>query len=566
MRGFFYTVGFLLINLTILSQEPNFTAPLNIPLILNGNFGELRSNHFHAGIDLKTKGEIGLPVFSIEDGYISRVAVASGGYGNALYVNHPSGHTSVYAHLDKFSPELADWVKKQQYKQKSFVVNLFPEKNQFSVSKGQEIAKSGNSGSSAGPHLHFEIRVTKNQHPSNPLFFDFKIKDTTKPVVENLYVYPLSSDSHVQNKIDKQVFKLVYYNNTYHLKGMQSLNFFGDIGFGIDAIDYLDGNWSKCGIYQMEYWVDNQLINSFELNELNYNKMRYLNSHIDYEEYKKSRSKIHKTFIDPGNKLDIYRQTSNNGIFSFNDGKRHKIQIILYDAYMNASEISFYAISTKAVNHPKIESTAKFNYNTDNSFEKENIKIEIPKGALYSDLNFEFKKGRIPTGAYSSLYRVHNNFIPIQKKISISIKTTGLPKELEKKALLALLNIKNGKYSSIGGNYNKGWVTAYTRTFGDICVVADTLAPTIRSLSIKNKQTLSEKNSVRFKIVDDLSGIKKYTGTIDNKWVLFEYDAKRDLLVYSFDEHIKKGRKHKLQLIVEDQKGNVNTYNAIFNY
>lgn len=548
-----------------MAQQPDFKSPLDIPILLNGNFGEIRSNHFHTGIDLKTKGETGLPVLSVEDGFVSRISVSASGYGNALYVNHPNGYTSVYGHLEKFAPEIAQWVKEQQYKQKSFEVNLNPERNQFKVKKGQEIAKSGNSGSSAGPHLHFEIRDTKSEHSKNPLFFNFDIKDETKPVVENLYVYPVGNNSHAQNKTTKQAFKLVFYGDSYHLKGVQAINLYGEVGFGVDAIDYIDGTWSKCGIYQMEYWVDNQLINSFQLDELDFAKNRYINSHIDYEAFVREGRKIHKTYIEPGDQLDIYQQTANRGLFNFNDGKRHKVQIILFDTKMNASEIEFYAVSTTPIKRTEPGDSDHFAYNKTNHFETDSVIVDIPNGALYSDLDFDFKVGNKPAGAYSARYKIHSRYTPLQKTYALKIKPGRLPKKLESKALIAQVNTQTGKFTSVGGWYENGWVIATPIVFGNFCVVADTIAPSIHSLSIKN-DILQESQKIRFKITDDLSGIKTYTGTIDNKWVLFEYDAKRDLLEYNIDNHLKRGQKHLLELTVEDAKGNANTYTANFNY
>lgn len=565
MIKLFNTLFLFLLGTFIWAQQPNFGSPLNFPIILNGNFGEIRTNHFHAGIDIKTKGETGQPVFSIDDGFISRISVSATGYGNALYVDHPSGYTSVYGHLERFAAPIAEWVKLQQYKEKSFEANFSPDKAQFVIKKGEEIAKSGNSGSSAGPHLHFEIRRTNNQHPVNPLFYNFGIEDKTKPSVENLFAYPISDSSQVSENTNKQQFKLVLFGGAYHLKGIQSLNVYGKIGFGVDAIDYFDNNWSKCGIYQMEYWVDNQLINAFQLDELDYGKMRYLNSHIDYEEYIRKRIKVHKTFIDPGNKLDIYRQTYNGGLYNFNDGKRHNVQIMLYDVAMNVTEIQFYVSSTTPIKHPDVNALGTLNYYTDNSYKTDNFEIYIPIDALYTDLNFEFKKGKKPTGAFSALYRIQDKFTPVHKPIELKIKPENLPNELQEKAIVALFDTQTEKFSSIGGNYDHGWVKASSLNFGDFCVVIDTIAPVIRSLSVKNN-TLVEGEQMRFKIEDNLSGIKAYTGSIDGKWVLFEYDAKRNLLVYNFDEHLKKGKNHKLQLIVEDQKENKNTFTASFYY
>ncbi len=547
------------------AQYPPMSSPVNIPIILNGNFGEIRSNHFHSGIDIKTNGEIGLPVFSVDDGYVSRISVSPVGYGNALYIDHPSGFTSVYGHLDCFTDTIAQWVKSQQYKEKSFQVNLFPEKDQFKVNKGQEIGKTGNSGSSAGPHLHFEIRKTSQEKPVNPLFFDFDITDTTKPAVENLYVYPLSDSSHVMNKTDKQRYPLVFYGGSYRLKGIQSLDVWGKIGFGIDAIDYFDNNWSKCGIYQMEYWVDNQLINSFEVDELDFNLTRYINSHIDYQAFKENNKGVHKTFIEPGNKLGLYQQTYNGGVFEFKSKKRHKVQIIFYDAHMNASEIIFFVNPTQPIPHNKKESDAHFDFYTDNRFETNDIKVYLPVEALYTDLNFEYKKGTTPAGAFSSLHRIHYPTTPLHVPIDIKIKGENIPAELEEKTLIAIFDIKTGEYTSQGGKYNDGWVETQTRTFGDMCIVADTIAPEIRPLSIDNNK-LTEPNRIRFKISDNLSGIKHYEGTIDGKWALFEYDAKRDLLTYYFDTRIKKDKKHKIELVVEDHKQNSSIYTATFFY
>lgn len=561
----FITLFLILLSTFIWAQQTDFDPPVKIPIVLNGNFGEIRGNHFHAGIDIHTKGETRLPIYSIDDGFVSRVSVSASGYGNAIYIDHPSGYTSVYAHLDQFEPSLAEWVKSEQYHEKSFEINLTPSKNQFRIKRGQEIAKSGNSGSSAGPHLHFEIRRTANQHPVNPLFFNFDIKDHTKPSVENLYVYPLSDSSQVSGNTKKQLYKLVYFGGAYHLKGIQSLNVYGTIGFSVDAIDYLDNNWSKCGIYQLEYWVDNQLINSFQLDELNYDKSRYLNSHIDYEAYQKTQAKFHKTYIDPGNKLDIYRQTYNGGLFNFDDGKRHNVQIMLYDVNMNVAEIQFYVLSTKAMKHPEVKSNGTLNYHTDNNYKTEEMELHIPINALYTNLNFEYQKGRSPAGAFSSLHRIQDKYTPLHIAFDLKIKASHLPDNLSSKAIIAQFDTKTEKYTSIGGTFDDGWVKTTAKNFGTFCIVIDTIAPSIRSLSLKDN-VLTEQDHLRFKIDDDFSGIKTYNGTIDGKWILFEYDAKRNLLVYNFDEHLKKGKNHKLVLIVEDRKENKRTYNATFYY
>jgi hypothetical protein len=555
----------IILHVCAFSQTPEFASPVDIPIVLNGNFGELRSNHFHTGIDIKTNGETGLPVYAIDEGYVSRIAVSPSGYGKAIYIDHPNGYTSVYAHLKRFTGAVAQWVKKEQYRLQSYQVNLHPEKEQFKFNKGDVIAYSGNSGSSAGPHLHFEIRKTGNQNPVNPQNFDFNIPDQTNPVVENLCIYPLGDSSHVENSIKKKFYKLVFYDGTYHIKGKSTIEGFGKLGFGIDAIDHIDGNWSKCGIYQMEYWVDNQLINAFQIDRLQYSKMRDINSHIDYEAEIKRNEKYHKTFIEPGNELEIYKQTRDRGIFSFNDGKRHTVSIVFFDINMNSAKVEFTLRSTSPVIHPEIKTAAFFHYNEENKFSDDEIDVTFPSNALYNDLHFIYKKGKTPPGAFSSLHRVHRPFIPLDKAINIAVIPVNLPKTLQKKALLAHFDIKKGSYSAIGGEFIDGKVEANTTTFGDICIVADTIAPKIEALSFSNGQ-LMEKNRIRFRITDELSGIDRYNVYIDSEWILFSYDMKRDMLEYVFDEHINKGKTHQIRLEVTDKKNNPAVFETSFYY
>ena len=555
----------IVIHANTFAQTPEFASPVDIPIVLNGNFGELRSNHFHAGIDIKTNGETGLPVYSIDNGYISRIAVSPSGYGKAIYIKHPNGYTSVYAHLEKFTEPVAQWIKKEQYRLQSYRVNLFPQKEQFEFNKGALIAYSGNSGSSAGPHLHFEIRKTKNQNPVNPQSFNFNIEDQTNPVAENLYIYPLSDSSHVENSTQKKHHKLVFYDGAYHIKGKPTIDGFGKLGFGIDAIDHIDGNWSKCGIYQMEYWVDNQLVNAFQIDQLQYSKMRDINSHIDYEAAVKRSEKFHKTYIEPGNELDIYKQTHNRGIFNFNDAKRHSVKIIFFDINMNSARVEFTLRSTSPLRHPDKQTAAFFHYNEENQFTDDEIDITLPESALYNDLHFIYKKGKTPPGAFSSLHRVHRPFTPLDKAIGVAVKPVGLPERLQDKALLAYFDIKEAAYSAIGGEYLNGNVESKTLKFGDICIVADTIPPKIDALSLKNKQ-LMEPNRIRFKITDELSGVNEYKVYIDNKWILFSYDMKRDIIEYVFGEHIEKGKTHHLILEVTDQKNNQSVYETSFYY
>jgi len=358
----------------------------------------------------------------------------------------------------------------------------------------------------------------------------------------------------------------VFFNGAYRPKGQATISGWNKLGFGIDAVDYLDGNWSKCGIYKMELFVDSILINSFEFYELDYGKMRYLNSHIDYEEFMRSGKKIHKTFIDPGNKLGIYKKTKNRGVFDFDDGKKHDVLIVISDVAGNSTKIIFNVISTEEIAAPKEEYTKLFEYDSDNSFENEEVELYVQEGALFSDLKFNYKKLSAIANAYSAVHRLQNRYTPLYKSVDVKIKPVSLPERLQDKALLAIVDVTKGSFSSVGGEYSFGWVKASTKAFGDFCVVVDTIAPSITPLSIKEKKTLMEPGQIRFKIKDNLSGIKKYAGYIDGKWVLFEYDEKSAVIKYKFDEHIEKGKQHQIKLLVEDHKRNQKVYEASFYY
>ncbi len=565
MKRFFIIILPVIFPLFLWAQNIGFVSPVNIPIVLNGNFGELRGGHFHAGIDIKTNSKKGLPVSVIEAGFVSRVAVSPGGYGKALYVNHPNGYTSVYAHLDAFTPEIEKWVRDAQYRHKSFNVNLFPQKEQFRLKKGERVGFSGNSGSSAGPHLHFEIRKTETEHPVNPLLLNYRITDTRKPVTDNLFVYPLSDAGHVEGEFSKKRFDLVFYDGAYRIKGKQNIEGYGRLGFGVDAIDYLDGSWSKCGIYKLELIIDGKTAFSFVLDELDYSTMRSMNSHIDYETYKRNGIRVHKTFVEPGNKLAIYNNLMFARVYDFSDDKLHEVKIVMYDVPGNASEVIFY-VQGKKLPTPENRIKNPFKFNENNRFENNEVKLFIQQGALFTNIDFVYDKKPGNKDTFSPLYSIHNEYTPLNKPLSISLKAANVPRTLRPKALIARFDTTDSTYLPAGGKYDDGWITVRSLNFGIFCIVADTVPPSIKPLSITKKSKLMEKDRIRFRIKDDLSGIKSYTGTIDNEWVLFEYDPKNDMVTYRFDENLRKGKKHLLHFEVSDQKGNIRDYNARFYY
>lgn len=562
-------IGILsLLCLPVQSQDivkNHISAPVKIPIYLSGNFGELRSNHFHTGIDIKTQGKTGFPVYAVEDGYVSRINISPSGYGLAIYLNHPNGKSSVYGHLSKLSPILIKYAKENQYKQKSFKINLFPSKDKFPVKKGEIIAYTGNSGSSGGPHLHFEIRDTKTEHPLNPLFYIPGIKDNIAPKIQSIIIYPLSSDSHVSGKITSQQFTTVFFNNTYHLKGNNVIKAYGDIGIGIRATDYLNGSWNKCGIYETKLFADDTIISDLCINELSFDKGRYINSLIDYPWYIKHSRHIQKSWKEPGNMLNNYKLLKNDGKVSFRDEKNHHIKYEIKDAYGNSSILLFSIQSHKiSVNHP-IPNGIKISWNHPFSLKENGIKANFQKGTFYKDIFLEFHKNNNNSSKYASVYELGSKYIPVQNYYQLSIKPENLPKRLQSKAIITAIDPESGNHQSLGGIYSDGFVETSAREFGSFTVDVDTIPPTIIPLNIKNKKTLLNHSRISFRINDNLSGIKSYKGIIDDKWVLFEYDLKKQRITYTFDpERMIFKITHHLKLTVSDNKDNVATYEAIF--
>ncbi|MGQ8335289.1 M23 family metallopeptidase [Sunxiuqinia sp. A32] len=563
---FFFFVLLILVSQHIFSQKFDknyFSPPLKIPLLLTGNFGELRSNHFHSGIDIKTEGKTGLPVHASAEGYVSRINVSPSGFGLAVYVDHPNGTTTVYGHLSKLRDDLQKYVRNIQYQRESFRIDLNVPKNKFQVKKDEIIAYSGNSGSSGGPHLHFEIRETISQHPLNPLTFSFPIKDEMKPKILSLMIYPLSDDSHVGGKQQPQRIETVYYDGAYHLKGNPTYSVFGDIGFGLQALDYLDGSWSKCGIYQIKLFVDGQMIYDFKMDELSFDETRYINSHIDYEHYRTQWRKFHKNWLEPGNKLNNYHQVINSGISNLSDGKLHQVNYEIEDAYGNTSKLSFQIKSKETqLLHAK-QNGYRVYFDKKSTISTNDFEADFEAGTFYSDYTLEVNSKPSNNLYYSNIIHLHNPTIPAHQYFNIKINPTTLPDTLQDNALIVNIDDKSGKKYAMGGSFKNGWVNAKIRSLGSFAIDVDTIAPIIKSLSIRANNKLIEQSRIRFKISDDLSGVNTYRGEIDGKWILFEYDAKNNLLEYTFDPtRIQYKQNHNLKLTVSDAKGNETVYKA----
>lgn len=571
MKRLFKIISFLLIGLSTYAQQleqidPNyFEAPMKIPFFLSGNFAELRTNHFHGGIDIKTQGKTGLPVYAAAEGNISRINISPSGYGNALYIEHPNGTTTVYGHLQSFVPQIEDYIKKIQYEKETFAIDQLVPAGILPVKKGELIAKSGNSGSSGGPHLHFEIRRTKELIMLNPLLFQMPVKDKTKPVIQALMVYPVSDDAGVSGKQQPQRFETILTGNGYQLKNNQPIPVWGKIGFGLQAIDLLDGNLNKCGIYSLKLNVDNELIYSFTMDDYVLDESKYINSHIDYDQAIRSGRRLYRTWLEPGNKLSIYDAVEERGIYHASDNKPHKVNYEITDTNGNSTSLAFTIQSKETtINTPEAKGEL-FKHNRNNHIRTEDIEFNIPDGALYNDVDFLYEKKPSNPRFYSPVYKLHNSFVPLHFACPLKIKAVNLPAKLESKVMLAQIDPVSGRIYSATGKFVDGWVEGNIRVLGNYTLAVDSVAPKIVSLSIAEKKTLKEANKLRFTITDNLSGIETFRGTIDDQWVRFEYDLKNNLISYTFDkEKLQFGKNHNLHLEVIDFKGNKSIYIANF--
>ena len=545
-------------------QALGFINPIKLPLRVSGNFAEVRSNHFHSGIDFKTEGTIGHPIYAVADGYISRIKVSPFGYGKALYITHENGFTTVYAHLNKYADSIQAYVQNEQYRLRKYAVDIYPPKGQIIVKQGEQVAKSGNTGGSSGPHLHFEIRETNSEMPVNPLLFKMEIKDTIKPIIEKMAIYAMNrksgliTDRGTIKAKSKKVLNVKRRKGNYYVNNIEKIKVQGKIGFGISAYDRVMFSHNKLGVYAIELFIDDDLIYRIEKDKFSFYETRYVNAHIDYGEKIKTRRLLERTHVMPGDKLSMYELLEKRGIYEFKDNKQHRVQMNVEDAHGNVSTLKLDVWSTTDLMiFPKDTTRNKkmIYYNHHNSFDKEALKVRFPEFAFYESFFISYSKQK-PSykGVYSDVHILHNKEVPIHKYYDLSIKAYELDSSIMDKTLIASIN-KYGRLVSEGGSFKDGWVNTKTRTFGEFMVTIDTIPPKVRAINVHNGKNISNLNEIRISIWDNFSGIDGYEGYINGDWVLFEYDAKYRLLTYKIDHRLKKGN-NELVLTVRDEKQN----------
>lgn len=570
--GRFFAITILLF--TILNndspRQATFISPLKIPLALSANFGELRTNHFHSGVDIKTQGVTGKEVVAAAPGYVYRISVSPGGFGRALYMRHPSGYSTVYGHLERFSPEIEEYVKSMQYEEKSFLVNLFPPEDKFRFRQGDVIAYSGNSGSSSGPHLHYEIRKTDGEIPLNPLQYDLGISDMIRPVIERLVIYPASGKTMINNQKMPRKIAVTGNAGSYRISSETGIRISGPAGFGIKAWDQFSNSLNRCAVYSAELYVDSLKIFSYRMDDFSFDDTRYINSHIDYETFVRDNVYVQKLYVLPNDRLNIYDDLVNRGIYNFSEGKKHQIKIVVTDFNKNTSVLSFYVtgVPPTPAAGVKEEDTDRvvMPYNRNNRFIARDVSVSIPSGALYDTLFFKYRRSPGSKEMYSDVHHIHDIYTPVQKPYTLTIRPERIPEGLASKMLIVQSG-GNNRRIPVSSHWSEGSLTAEMLTFGNFYIGADTISPVIIPVGISQGADLSGREIMKFRITDNFSGIGSWEPEIDGRWALFEYDQKNNVLIYRFDPvRISKGNRHKLTLKVSDNTNNVKTLNFDFKW
>ena len=550
MRYYLLTIFFLYAS--IINSQNSGDYPLEIPIILSGTFGELRPNHFHAGIDIKTKGTEGFKVYSIGDGYVSRIQITHGGYGKALYIKHDNGQSSVYAHLQKFSPKIEKIVKEIQYSKESYTFRTYPSKDEIRISEKELIGFSGNTGRSFGPHLHYELRDELDR-PINPMAFkNYSVRDTIPPVVLGLYYKLIPENSISGSNSSFNELKLKKISNNLFIS--DTLKTSGPVGFGINSFDRMNNTWNKMGLSNIKTNIDGDEIFDMDLNSFSYDQWRHINTFIDYPSYKNKKIKIQKLYIEEFNPLDMYKRSLGDGVVKLNESNNTYIYSVkLFDFNKNQSEIlvPIQWVKQNDLSTRKLDFENMFKVNKDSTynFKFPGAKVSIEKNSFYTDKIIQIFEE-------NNLLRVDKDSIPLLKRITIKMDVSRYNDSIRNRTYIGRID-ENKKSSFVSSKKEENYVIAKVNNLGDFVIKIDSIKPNISVIEISDNQWISNRKNLTIKISDNESGVNNYRGTINDKWILLEYNPMKGILSYDFNDNINRDdAKNVLEIKIEDNVGN----------
>lgn len=550
----------LLCSLSVNSQniypQDYFSSPLDIPLVLSGTFAELRSNHFHSGMDIKTQQRTGLKVNAAADGYVSRIKVSHFGYGKALYITHPNGYTTVYAHLNRFAPEIENYIKDLQYNKESYEVETFPKPSELLVVKGNLVAYSGNSGGSGGPHLHFEIRDNA-ERPINPMLFGIDIKDAKLPTITSIYAYPLDENALVNNTNQKQNLKLIPLKNGDYV--VKNLKAYGNIGFGITTWDRQDLAANKNGVYNIQTFVNGSKNFELDFKRFSFDETKHINQLIDYKQFKTKRQRIQKLFR-VNNPLSIYKGVYKEGVLTVEDSTYLVYKIKVSDFKNNTSWVTISVKGEKSKSaklKPKTKTPYYIHANKSTILKEKSVSATIFSDTFYEDFYMDFKVN-------GDTLTLHKDIIPLKKNIKIAYDVSKFTAEDKNKLFIARLSGYNKTPYYTFTKRESDTLNAYTKRLGIYALTIDNEKPSILPVNFKKGQWLSKYRYLKLKINDNISGISNYRATVNGKWILMAYDYKTKTLTHDFNDGIIKDTKNNLKVIVTDNVGNSSTFETTF--
>lgn len=532
--------------------DPVYEVPLRIAYRISGSYAELRGNHFHAGLDMGTAGVENVEVHAAEAGWVSRVKVGPYGYGRALYLSHPDGHTTVYGHLNGFAPKIDSLVRARQYAEQSFSVELFLPEGQVTVERGEVVALSGNTGGSGGPHLHFEVRDTRTEEPLNPLRFIPTVKDALPPTLYGVKVYAISPDAQVAGAAADRYYALKTIAN-------QTVDCVGDIGLGIHCTDFLAAGGRPCGVIEVRLYDNGELVYQSRVDHFPFDLNSHVNSLIDYKESLLNHRFIQRSLVSPGNKLPIYSSVSTPTTVA--EGETHKMKYVVKDFAGNESSVSF---TLRGVRNPgaRKATTAGDLVQRGRTWVKDSAGIDvlIPREALYDDMRVAIS--RSSPNLTCPVFTVGDKYVPLQKAITLTMAVPDKWKSMGRKVYVG--RVAGSKLAYCGGEARLDFgsqsvyvISADVLSFGDYTVDVDTVAPTVR---VRNKsRVLRAGDIISIGVADDKSGIDAYSVLIDGEWQVFEYDYKNARLKATPAYlGLKRGR-HRLKATVSDHCGNERT-------